>query len=386
MTLFPKCGLVRFVLLTVSLAIVTPVGFAADSEGMGLYLGTYTRGKSQGIYQARLDTETGKLHALDLAAELENPSFLARHPTRPVVYAVGEVNNFGGEKSAGAVSALKRDPASGRLELLNQQTTGGAHPCHVSVTPCGKFVMVANYSGGSVACYPVQEDGSLGAMSGFVQHEGSSVSPRQKGPHAHSINPDPAGRFFYAADLGIDKIFIYRLDGGKLVPSQPAFAALAPGSGPRHFTFHPNGRYAYGINELLSTITAFEYNAETGALAEMQTIGTLPEGFEGQNTTADVHVHPSGKFLYGSNRGHDSIAAYRIDPASGKLALLGHASSGGKSPRNFGIDPSGRYLLAAHQESDNVVAFRIDGETGLLEPTGSELEPGSPVCVVFLPK
>ncbi len=349
-----------------------------------LYLGSYTRGLSRGIYQARLDTETGKLDSLELAAELENPSFLALHPTKAVVYAVSEVNNFGGE-NAGAVSALARDPKSGRLALLNQQTTRGAHPCHVSVSPCGKFVMVANYSGGSVACYPVEEDGRLGAMTGLVQHEGSSVSPRQKGPHAHSINPDPAGRFFYAPDLGVDKIFIYRLDGGKLVPSAPAFASLAPGAGPRHFTFHPNKRYAYAINELQSTITAFQFNSENGSLAEIHTIGTLPEGFDGQNTTADVHVHPSGKFLYGSNRGHDSIAICRVDPATGKLTLLGHAPSGGKSPRNFGIDPSGRYLLAAHQNSDNVVAFRIDQETGLLEPTGSQLQVGSPVCVLYLP-
>jgi 6-phosphogluconolactonase len=365
------------------LALSIPVNDAVGDDSMTFYLGTYTRGDSQGIYQAQLDTASGKLHSLDLAAELENPSFLALHPSKPIVYAVSEVNQFGGE-SAGAVSALRRDPASGRLTLLAQQTTKGAHPCHVSVTPCGRFVMVANYSGGSVACYPVKEDGSLGSMSGFVQHEGSSVSPRQKGPHAHSINPDPAGRFFYAADLGIDKILIYRLDGGKLVANQPAFAALAPGSGPRHFTFHPNKRLAYAINELASTITAFEHNAETGALTEIQTVSTLPEGFDGQNTTAEVRVHPSGKFLYGSNRGHDSIAAFRIDSKTAKLTPVGHTPSGGKSPRNFAPDPSGRFVLAAHQNSDNVVAFRVDRESGLLEATGSELKVGSPVCVIFL--
>ncbi len=370
-------------LACMALAISRKPSLAAES--LSVYLGTYTKGDSRGIYQAQLDTASGKLHSLKLAGALENPSFLALHPTKPVVYAVSEVANYGGE-SAGAVSALRRDPVSGRLALLAQQTTKGAHPCHVSVTPCGKFVMVANYSGGSLACYPVQEDGNLGPMSSFVQHEGSSVSPRQKGPHAHSINPDPAGRFFYAADLGIDKIFIYRLDGGKFVPNQPAFAALAPGSGPRHFTFHPNGRFAYVINELASTITAFDYNAETGALAEIQTVGTLPEGFDGQNTTAEVRVHSSGKFLYGSNRGHDSIAAFRIDSETGKLAPVGHTPSGGKSPRNFAPDPSGRFVLAAHQNSDNVVAFRVDQETGLLQPAGSELAVGSPVCVVFVPE
>lgn len=374
-----------FAFVFACLAIAIPVDRAAAGDSLSLYIGTYTRGDSQGIYQAQLDTETGKLHSLELAAELENPSFLTLHPSLPVVYAAGEVNNFGGE-NAGAVSALERDPTTGRLTLLNQQTSGGAHPCHVSVTPCGKFVMAANYSGGSVACYPVQEDGSLGPMSGFVQHEGSSVNPRQKGPHAHSINPDPTGRFFYAADLGVDKIFIYRLKEGQLVPNQPASVTLAPGSGPRHFAFHPDGRFAYAINELLSTVTAFEHNADTGALTEIQTITTLPDGFDGQNTTAEVEVHPSGKFLYGSNRGHDSIAAFRIRGDTGKLTPLGQTPSGGKSPRNFAVDPSGRYLLAAHQNTDNVVVFRIDQETGLLEATGSELAVGSPVCVAFVPE
>lgn len=358
---------------------------ARADDSVSFYLGTYTRGDSKGIYRAQLDTETGRLHSLELAVELDSPSFVALHPTKPVVYAVSEVANFGGEK-AGAVSALRRDTQSGRLTLLNQQTTKGAHPCHVSVTPCGKFVMVANYSGGSVACYPVQEDGSLGPMSGFVQHEGSSVSPRQKGPHAHSIDPDPTGRFFYVDDLGADKVFIYRLDEGRLVSNQPAFASLAPGSGPRHLAFHPEGRFAYVINELLSTVTAFEHHAETGALTEIQTISTLPDGFDGKNTTAEIRIHPSGRFLYGSNRGHDSIAAFRIHRDTGKLTALGHTPSGGNSPRNFTVDPSGRYLLAAHQSSDNVVAFRINRGTGLLEPTGSELEVSMPVCVTFIPE
>lgn len=371
-------------------AWLSVIGFAGTfpalaDESISFYLGTYTRGDSRGIYQAQLDLTTGKLHSLELAAELDSPSFVALHPVKPIVYAVSEVANFGGEK-AGAVSALRRDAESGHLTLLSQQTTKGAHPCHVSVTPCGKFVMVANYSGGSVACYPVEEDGSLGPMSGFVQHEGSSVSPRQKGPHAHSIDPDPNGRFFYVDDLGADKVFIYRLDEGRLVPNQPAFASLAPGSGPRHLAFHPEGRFVYVINELLSTVTAFEHDAETGALTEIQTISTLPDGFDGKNTTAEVRVHPSGKFLYGSNRGHDSIALFRVSCDTGKLTALGQTSSGGNSPRNFTIDPSGRYLLAAHQLSDNVVAFRINQDTGLLEPTGSELEVSMPVCVTFIPE
>ncbi len=371
------------ILLFVCLACAIPSGAVAD-DSLSVYLGTYTRGDSQGIYQAQLDTQTGKLHSLELAAELESPSFLALHPSKPIVYAVSEVANFDGEK-AGAVSALRRDPASGRLTLLKQHSTKGAHPCHVSVTPCGKFVMVANYSGGSVACYSVEEDGGLGPMSGFVQHKGSSVSPRQKGPRAHSIDSDPTGRFFYADDLGADKVFIYQLDEGKFVPNEPAFASLAPGSGPRHLAFHPKDRFVYVVNELLSTITAFAHNADTGALTEIQTISTLPDGFDGKNTTAEIRVHPSGNFVYGSNRGHDSIAAFRINRDTGELTPVGHTSSGGNSPRNFTIDPSGRYVLAAHQLSDNVVAFRINQDTGLLEPTGSELAVGMPVCVAFFP-
>ncbi len=377
--------LLLFVLLIAVSTMLAPVQQVAAGDSLSFYLGTYTRGESRGIYQAQLDAQTGRLHGLGLVAELESPSFLALHPSKPIVYAVSEVSNFGGEK-AGAVSALRRDPATGQLALLSRQTTKGAHPCHVSVTPCGKYVMVANYSGGSIACYPVKEDGSLGPMSGFVQHEGSSVSPRQKGPHAHSIDTDAAGRFTLVDDLGLDKVLIYRLEKGKFVPNTPAFAALAPGSGPRHLAFHPSGRFVYVINELLSTVTAFDYDAKAGTLTEIQTIGALPEGFDGKNTTAEVRVHPSGKFLYGSNRGHDSIVTFRIDPATGKLTLVGHTPSGGNSPRNFTLDPAGRYLLAAHQNSDNVVAFRIDQETGMPKATGSELKVGSPVCVVFQPE
>lgn len=382
MTLFSKHPFVLVVFLLVGLALLVSAAPASAADSRSFYVGVYTRGESRGIYRAQLDTQTGRLGSLELVAELENPSFLALHPSKPVVYAVSEVNNFGEEK-AGAVSALRRDPATGRLTLLDRQTTKGAHPCHVSITPSGDYVMVANYSGGSIACYPVKEDGSLGPMSGFVQHEGSSVSPRQKGPHAHSINSDPAGRFILVDDLGLDKVLIYRLEDGKFVPNDPAFAALAPGSGPRHLAFHPGGRFVYVISELLSTVTAFDYDPRTGALSEIQTIGTLPKQFAGGNTTAEICVHPSGKFLYGSNRGHDSIVTFRIDSETGKLTLVGHTPSGGRSPRNIALDPSGRYLLAAHQNSDNVVAFRIDQETGMPKATGSELKVGSPVCVVF---
>lgn len=369
-------------LATLALALLSCQGTRA-AESARVYFGTYTRGLSKGIYLARFDLETGRLDALELAAELANPSFLALHPTRPLVFAVGEMADFGGEK-AGAVSALAVDRATGRLSLLNQQTSGGAHPCHVCVAPSGDHVLAANYTSGSLACYPIEADGSLGAMTCLVQHEGSSVNPRrQAGPHAHSINPDPAGRFFFAADLGLDKILVYRLESGRLVPNNPPSASLAPGSGPRHFTFHPTGRFAYVINELASTVTAFRYDAERGSLDSLQTISTLPEGFDGQSTTAEVQVHPSGNFLYGSNRGHDSIAIFRIHPETGKLTALGHASTEGKMPRNFAVDPTGRFLLAANQDTDNVVVMRIDQETGTLQSTGQHLKVGAPVCVKF---
>jgi len=360
--------------------------FDASAHGpIPVYFGTYTRGQSQGIYQARLDLHTGKLGSLQLVAEVENPSFLAFHPGRPLLYAAGELAEFQGGK-AGAVSAFKRNTITGELTLLGQQPSGGAQPCHVSVTPCGKYVLAANYSGGNVACYPVNRDGSLGPMSGFVQHEGSSVNPRrQQGPHAHSFNPDPAGRFFFAADLGIDKILIYRIEDDALVANDPAFVTVAPGSGPRHFTFHPRGRFAYVINELLSTVTAFSYDAQRGSLTEIQIITTLPEGFDGKNSTAEVQVHPSGKFLYGSNRGHNSLAVFSIDQQTGKLTPLGHTSTEGETPRNFAVDPTGLFILAANQATNNVVVLRVNQDDGTLESTGNQLEVGSPVCVKFPP-
>jgi 6-phosphogluconolactonase len=243
---------------------------------------------------------------------------------------------------------------------------------------------VANYGGGSVACLPINDDGSLRPATGFVQHQGSSVNPqRQKEPHAHSINLDSSGRYALAADLGLDRVLIYRLDNGRLIPAAEPFASVAPGAGPRHLALHPNGRYAYVINELGNTVTAFDLDSRSGALKEIQAISTLPGGFGGQSYTAEVVVHPNGKFLYGSNRGHDSLAIFRLDPESGKMTPAGHRPTQGKFPRNFAIDPSGAFLLAANQESDSVVVFRIDPGTGALTPTGQTLDIGKPVCVRF---
>jgi 6-phosphogluconolactonase len=378
--------LVSMVLATVLLQACFLAG-ASGADKVSVYFGTYTRpGASKGIYLSQFDMETGKLSDPVLAAETTNPSFLALHPTRPLVYAVGEMGSFDGKKT-GAVSAFARDPASGKLTLLNQQSTQNTGPCHVTVDPSGRCVLVANYGGGSVASLPIKNDGSLGEAVSHMQHSGSSVDQRrQKGPHAHSIQVDPTGRFAVSPDLGIDKVMIYRLDpaAAKLAPNDPPFAAVPPGSGPRHFAFHPNGRFAYVINEMLSTVTAFRYDSQRGALDSIETVSTLPKGFDGPNTTAEVQVHPSGKFVYGSNRGHDSIAIFAVDQETGKLKHLGNQPSQGRTPRNFGIDPTGTFLLAAHQDSNNVVVFRIDAKTGRLSPAGHSILVHMPVCVKFL--
>ncbi len=252
----------------------------------------------------------------------------------------------------------------------------------------GRYALVANYSGGSVACLPIAEDGQLAEATAFIQHQGSSVNrKRQDAPHAHSVHLDAANRFAFVADLGLDKIMIYRFDAarGQLTPHEPPFASMAPGSGPRHFAFHPNGKFAYVINELASTITALAYDSKRGTLESLQTVSTLPAGPVPGNTTADVQVHPSGKFLYGSNRGHDSIAAFTLDPQTGKLTYVENESTQGKTPRNFAIDPSGTFLLAANQDTNNVVVLRIDPKSGSLAPTTASVQVPYPVCVKFLP-
>ncbi len=356
-------------------------------EKVTVYFGTYSGGKSKGIYVGELDLKSGSLQNVTLAAETKNPSFLAIHPSGKFVYAVGEMDQFDGKKS-GAVSAYARDVATGKLTLLNQQPSQGQGPCHIAVDAAGKFAFVANYSSGTAGAFPIGDDGKLGEASAAVKHTGKSVNPqRQQAPYAHSINLDPANRFAFVADLGIDKVMIYRFDAGKgtLTANDPPSVSVPPGGGPRHFAFHPNGKFAYVINEMGSTVTAFTFDATKGSLTEIQTISTLPADFQGNTSTAEVQVHPSGKFLYGSNRGHDSIAIFGIDGATGKLAPIGHESTQGKVPRNFGIDPTGTWLLAANQNSDSVVVFRIDSKTGTLKPTGQTVEVGKPVCVKFAP-
>ena len=354
-----------------------------ESSGIAVYLGTYTGPKSKGIYLSRLDLTSGKLSAPILAAETEQPSFLALHPNRRFLYAVNETG--GGRRGTGQVTAFAIE-ADGKLKQLNQQPSRGSAPCHLVIDRTGKTLLLANYGGGSVAAFPLAADGLLGASTGFIQHTGSSTNPqRQKEPHAHSINLDAANRFAVAADLGLDKVLVYRFDAAKstLEPNEPPSASVKAGSGPRHFAFHPKGRNADVINELASTVTAFEYDSAKGVLKELQNLSTLPRDFSGTSYTAEVQVHPSGKFLYGSNRGHDSIAVFAIE-ANGSLRYIENTLTGGSTPRNFGISPDGKYLLAANQKSDNVVVFRIDSKSGRLTSTGHSLEVPSPVCVKFL--
>jgi len=353
------------------------------AESIDVYFGTYTSGGngSKGIYRSVLDTETGQLSAPALAAEAKNPSFVEIHPNGKYLYAVSESGR------AGTVSAYAIDTEIKNLKLLNTQPSGGSGPCHVNIDHMGKNVLVTNYNSGSVSVIPIKSDGSLAEPTCFMQHEGSSVNPqRQKGPHAHSVNISPDDRFAFVADLGLDKIMIYRLnvDKGTITPNDPAFVKIKPGSGPRHFTFSLDGKYAYVINEMGGTITAFTYEPTSGILAEVQTISTLPDDFSGSNSCAEVRVHPNGRFLYGSNRGHDSIAVYRIDPAKGTLTFVEHEKTDIKTPRNFNIDPTGKFCLVANQGGDSVVVFKIDQKNGTLEPTGHKISIGKPVCIRFL--
>lgn len=361
---------------------------AAKTTKFWVYLGTYTGGKSKGIYRCEFDTATGKLSEPALAAETSNPSFLALHPNQRYLYAVGEDSRFAG-KPSGAVTAFALDAKSGELKQLNQKPSGGAAPCHLIVDQGGKHVLVANYSGGNAAVLAIDDEGRLGERTAFVQHTGKGDDPRrQEAPHAHCINLDAANRFAFVADLGLDRVFIYRYDAdkGTLAKNEPPAVKVASKSGPRHFALHPSGRYAYVINEMASTITAMTYDAEKGSLTPIQTLSTLPKGYDKETTTAEVQVHPSGKLVYGSNRGHDSIAIFTIDENSGKLTAAGHQAEGIKTPRSFSIDPTGRFMLVANQDGDSVLVFRINPETGALQATDEKIEVGKPVCVQFLPK
>jgi 6-phosphogluconolactonase len=351
-----------------------------------VYVGTYTDKSSKGIYRFDMDAATGKLTNGAPAAEMKNPSFLAIHPNRRFLYAVGEVEDIGGKKGGG-ISAFAIDPKTGDLKPLNQQSSGGPGPCHLVVDKSGKCVLAANYGGGSAVVVAINEDGSLGKQTDFVQHKGHSVNKsRQEAPHAHSINLDPANRFAFVADLGLDAVRVYRFNAENctLDKEHAQSAAVSPGAGPRHFAFHPNGKFAYVINELHNTVTAFSYDPEKGELKKIQTVSTLPKDFTGESYTAEVVVHPSGRFLYGSKRGHNSIALFRINADTGELTPAGHQAENIKTPRNFNIDPTGKFCLVANQDADSIVVFAIDAKAGELKPTGISAEVPVPVCVKFV--
>jgi 6-phosphogluconolactonase len=357
------------------------VAWAQNQRELTLFIGTYTSTTSEGIYTYRMNSETGQLTKFS-SIKSENPSFLTLDRSKRFLYAVNEVPQFDG-KSSGAVSAYGID-GPGLLRFLNQQPSMGADPCHLTVDRRRGSLLVANYTGGNVALLPILKNGTLGPAADVKQHEGSGPKEQQKGPHAHCIILDAAERYALAADLGSDKVMIYRFDDEtkKLLPAKQPSVSMKAGAGPRHLTLHPNGRYAYVINELDSTMTTLKYS--NGSLETMDTVSTLPPGYTETSYCADVHVSPSGKFLYGSNRGHNSIVVFAIDGRTGKPSLVEHVSTKGNWPRNFVIDPTGRFLLVANQRSDNVVVFRIDAKTGRLKPSGQTETVPVPVCLKFL--
>ena len=354
---------------------------------MLVYVGTYTNNNtSEGIYVCNLNLSSGELKKISTIKSTD-PAFLAIDRKRKFLYAANEIGTFEG-KPTGTISAFSINQKTGELTFLNQQISNGAGPCNVTVDKSGKNVLVANYSAGSVSVIAVKPDGSLGEVTDTVQHQGSSINQRrQKEPHAHCIVVDDSNRFAFSADLGTDKVMIYKLDAkkGKITPNSQAFAPIKPGSGPRHFAIHPKSNYAYVINELSSSLTTFAFDKTAGTLKELQTVPTIPSDFTGTSYCADVHVHPSGKFVYGSNRGHDSIVSFAIDPNSGNLSYIEHQSVIGKWPRNFGIDPTGQFLLVANQNTNNIFIFRIDEKTGKLTATGNSLEVPAPVCLKLIP-
>jgi len=370
--------------LVIALAIglgSVAMGQTSKSEFL-VYVGTYDRGDESGIQLLRFSPGQERLEYVGVAGECSNPAFVAIHPNGRYLYAVSER----GSPDGGHVFSFALDRGSGLLTLLNDRHSGGQGPCHLTVDSSGGWVLVANYSDGGVATLRILEDGSLGEDGARLKHEGSGVDPdRQQGPHAHSINQTPDGSRVVVADLGTDKVVLYRFDpvDGSLTPNDPPWGMVDPGSGPRHVAFHPDGDRVYVLNEMFATLSTFSYDPAVGALESLQTISMLPDDFDGARSAAEVVVHPSGRFVYASNRGHDSIAIFGVRPEDGTLIVMGHEPSGGRNPRNFAIDPSGAYLFAANQNTNNVVVFRIE-EDGRLARTAMEAEVPRPVCLRFL--
>ena len=356
-----------------------------------LFVGTYTEKESKGIYAYRFDAASSELTPLGIAAEASNPSFLAIDPSHRFLYAVNEIQKYkdanSGVVSAFAIDRQKGDRQTGKLQLLNAVASRGADPCYIAFDKTGKYALVANYTGGSVAVFPVQSDGHIGESSAFVQHVGSSVNrERQEGPHAHWIETTPDNRFAIAVDLGLDELLVFRFDAktGSLTPNNPPYANLDSGAGPRHLAFHPNGEFVYVVNELQSSITAFAYDASRGTLNKLKTVSTLPKNFSGSSAAAEIKIHSSGKFLFASNRGDDTIAVFSIDSKTGALTLAGYFPTQGKTPRNFEIDPTGKVLFVANQDTNNIAVFQIDSNNGRLTPTKQTLRVPSPACLKFM--
>ena len=360
-------------------------GAPAANHKFLVFVGTYTtKTESKGIYAYEFDSDTGKLTPKGVAAETSDPSWIAVHPSGKFLYAANEAGK------SSAVSAFRIDAKSGKLTLLNQMPSLGEDPCYLSFDKTGKYLLVANYSSGTVAVFPILPNGRLGEHTAVVKDQGTTGPHKnQEGPHAHWIETSPDNRFALVADLGLDEVLVYKFDAasGTLTPNEPAFAKLKAGSGPRHIAFHPRGKFVFAVSELNSTATSFAYDGKKGALKEIGTVSTLPPGFSGRNDVAEAAVDPNGKFLYVSNRGNDSIAILSIDPAKGTLAPGGGGvPTGGKEPRHFAIDPSGKYLLAENQYSNNIVVFKIDAATARLTATGQVVEVPSPVNIAFLTK
>ena len=348
-----------------------------------VFFGTYSSGEDEGVYVYELSRETGELTKLATSGGIVNPSFVVVSPDGRFLYAVAETASTGG-RPGGAVAAFAIDPETFALTKINEQSAMGRGPCHIDIDATGRMLLVANYSEGNIASYPLKENGSMDPAASTIQHEGSSVNEkRQEQAHAHSINVDPTNRFAFACDLGTDEVLAYRLNvaTGAMTKHDTYATKTPPGAGPRHFAFHPGGRFAYAINELDNTMIAYAYDGERGVLKQLQVITTLPDDFTDTSHCADVHVSPNGRFVYGSNRGHDSLAIFAIDPDKGTLSTVGYESTRGRVPRGFNLDPSGAVLLAANQNSDNVVTFHVDEQTGEIHPTGHEIVLPKPVCV-----
>jgi len=365
--------------LGVLLLAMSTLPSAAASREWIVFVGTYTRQASKGIYAYRLTSTDAKLTPLGLAVETSNPSFLAVHPNQRFLYAVNE-------NDTGTISAFAIDSRTWRLKLLNTVSSRGSGPCHLALDTTGKWIFVANYNNGSIAALPVATDGSLGEAAVSVQHSGSSIDARrQSGPHAHSVNISPDNRFLAVTDLGLDEVLIYRFDAkaGSLTPHDPPAIKTTPGSGPRHLAFGPDGRFAWVVNEMSATVTALSYDRTLGKFTRAQDVSALPRDFGGTKNGAEILVHPNGKFLYTSNRGHDSIAIFK--PEGGVLSTSATwVPSRGKTPRSFAIDPEGAFVVAANQGSNNLAVFRVDTKTGGLSPAGDVVEAPLPVSVVFV--